>query len=80
VWRASPTIESLQAEFQYTTSTYERGASFFGNRGPAARRNEVRDPFKHAWSGSRNRAYPNDELLSLSGGKSNFFSPLLSFY
>ena len=47
------------------------------------RKNEVRNAFKHAWSGYKNIAYPNDELLSLSGGHSNkFFSPpsYLSFY
>lgn len=40
------------------------------------RKNEVRNAFKHAWSGYKNIAYPNDELLSLSGGHSNkFFFP-----
>ena len=46
------------------------------------RKNEVRNAFKHAWSGYKNIAYPNDELLSLSGGHSNksfFFPPLLTF-
>ena len=46
------------------------------------RKNEVRNAFKHAWSGYKNIAYPNDELLSLSGGHSNkffFFFPLLLF-
>ena len=49
------------------------------------RKNEVKDAFKHAWSGYKAMAYPNDELLSLSGGSSNKFvscfllSPLLSF-
>ena len=37
------------------------------------RKNEVRDAFKHAWSGYKSIAYPNDELLSLSGGTSNKF-------
>lgn len=45
------------------------------------RKNEVRNAFKHAWSGYKNIAYPNDELLSVSGGQSNkfVFSPLLPF-
>jgi len=38
------------------------------------KKNEVRDAFKHAWSGYRSMAYPNDELLSLSGGKSNKYN------
>jgi mannosyl-oligosaccharide alpha-1,2-mannosidase len=37
------------------------------------KKKEVRDAFNHAWSGYRNMAYPNDELMSLSGGKSNKF-------
>lgn len=48
----------------------------------AQRKNEVRIAFKHAWSGYKNIAYPNDELLSISGGQSNkFFSfpPLPSY-
>jgi hypothetical protein len=44
------------------------------------RKNEVRNAFKHAWSGYKNIAYPNDELLSLSGRQSNkFIFPLLPF-
>ena len=45
------------------------------------RKNEVRNAFKHAWSGYKSIAYPNDELLSLSGGQSNkfFCSPSLTF-
>ena len=47
------------------------------------RKNEVRNAFKHAWSGYKSIAYPNDELLSLSGGTSNklrSFCLFLSFY
>ena len=46
------------------------------------RKNEVRNAFKHAWSGYKSIAYPNDELKSLTGGQSNkSFFPLsyLSF-
>ena len=45
------------------------------------RKNEVRNAFKHAWSGYKSIAYPNDELKSLTGGQSNksFFFPLLPF-
>ena len=35
------------------------------------RKNEVRNAFKHAWSGYKSIAYPDDELLSISGGSSN---------
>ncbi|KAF8806751.1 seven-hairpin glycosidase, partial [Phlegmacium glaucopus] len=35
------------------------------------RKNEVKDAFGHAWSGYRKMAFPNDELLLLTGGKSN---------
>jgi mannosyl-oligosaccharide alpha-1,2-mannosidase len=45
------------------------------------RKNEVRNAFKHAWSGYKNIAYPNDELRSLSGGQSNkSFFPSLTFH
>ena len=47
------------------------------------RKIEVRNAFKHAWSGYKSIAYPNDELLSLSGGTSNklrSFPPFLSLY
>jgi mannosyl-oligosaccharide alpha-1,2-mannosidase len=46
------------------------------------RKNEVRNAFKHAWSGYKSIAYPNDELMSLSGGTSNklrSYFPFLSF-
>lgn len=36
-----------------------------------ARKNEVRESFKHAWSGYKIRAFPSDELLPISGGKSD---------
>lgn len=35
------------------------------------RKTEVRNAFKHAWSGYKSIAYPNDELLPVSGGQSN---------
>ena len=39
------------------------------------RKNEVRNALKHAWSGYKSIAYPYDELLPVSGGRSNkFFS------
>ena len=42
------------------------------------RKNEVRNALKHAWSGYKSLAYPSDELLPVSGGRSDkfFFSPL----
>ena len=45
------------------------------------RKNEVRNAFKHAWSGYKSIAYPYDELLPVSGGRSNKFlpPPLLHF-
>ena len=36
-----------------------------------SRKNEVRKAFKHAWSGYKKFAYPNDELMSITGGSSN---------
>jgi mannosyl-oligosaccharide alpha-1,2-mannosidase len=42
------------------------------------RKDEVREAFKHAWSGYKTIAYPNDELLSLSGGTSNKLRSSLS--
>ena len=48
------------------------------------RKDEVRNAFKHAWSGYMTIAYPNDELLSVSGGTSNklrySFAFALSFH
>ena len=42
------------------------------------RKNEVRNALKHAWTGYKSLAYPSDELLPVSGGRSDkFFS--LSF-
>lgn len=43
------------------------------------RKEEVRNAFKHAWSGYMDIAYPNDELLPLSGGQSNKLLFFLSF-
>ena len=37
------------------------------------RKNEVRNALKHAWSGYKSIAYPYDELLPVSGGRSNKF-------
>ncbi|KJA15404.1 glycoside hydrolase family 47 protein [Hypholoma sublateritium FD-334 SS-4] len=34
----------------------------------------VRETFRRAWTGYRTTAFPNDELTSLSGGKSNKFN------
>ena len=49
-----------------------------------SRKSEVQNAFKHAWSGYKSIAFPNDELLSVSGGTSNelrsFIFPLLSFH
>ncbi|KJA15407.1 glycoside hydrolase family 47 protein [Hypholoma sublateritium FD-334 SS-4] len=39
-----------------------------------ARKDEVRESFKHAWSGYKVRAFPSDELLPISGGKSDKFN------
>ena len=44
------------------------------------RKDQVREAFKHAWSGYKTIAYPNDELLSLSGGASNKLRFLLLLY
>ena len=35
------------------------------------RKSEVRNALKHAWSAYMSIAYPNDELLPVSGGRSN---------
>ena len=40
------------------------------------RKIEVRNALKHAWSGYKSIAYPYDELLSVSGGRSNMFLSL----
>ena len=42
------------------------------------RKNEVRNALKHAWTGYKSLAYPSDELLPVSGGRSDkfFFFPL----
>ena len=44
------------------------------------RKNEVRNAFKHAWSGYKSIAYPNDELLSISGSSSNKLRSFILFY
>ena len=47
------------------------------------RKNEVRNAFKHAWSGYKTIAYPDDELCPISGRTSNKLSPsffFLSFF
>ncbi|KAF8154971.1 glycoside hydrolase family 47 protein [Crassisporium funariophilum] len=38
------------------------------------RKDAVRDAFKHAWKGYKDRAMPSDELLSVSGGRSNKYN------
>ncbi|PPQ80066.1 hypothetical protein CVT25_001495 [Psilocybe cyanescens] len=38
------------------------------------RKEEVRKAFEHAWDGYMTNAFPGDELLSLSGGKSNKYN------
>ncbi|KAH9475725.1 Mannosyl-oligosaccharide 1,2-alpha-mannosidase IC [Psilocybe cubensis] len=38
------------------------------------RKEEVRAAFRHAWSGYMMRAFPSDELLPLSGGKSDKYN------
>ena len=35
------------------------------------RKDEVRESFKHAWTGYKSRAFPSDELLPISGGRSD---------
>jgi mannosyl-oligosaccharide alpha-1,2-mannosidase len=37
----------------------------------STRRDQVREAFKHAWTGYKTLAYPADELFPVSGGKSN---------
>ena len=44
-----------------------------------SRKNEVRNALKHAWSGYKSIAYPDDELLPVSGGRSNKFVPPPSY-
>ncbi|KAF8186288.1 glycoside hydrolase family 47 protein [Pholiota molesta] len=39
-----------------------------------SRKAEVRETFKHAWKGYMDRAFPSDELSSVSGGKSDRFN------
>lgn len=36
-----------------------------------SRKEEVKEAFKYAWTGYKTRAFPNDELLSVSGEGSN---------
>jgi len=36
-----------------------------------SRKEEVKEAFKHAWKGYKAKAFPNDELLAVSGGSSN---------
>ena len=43
------------------------------------RKNEVRNAFKHAWSGYKTIAYPDDELCPISGRTSNKLSPSFFF-
>jgi len=43
------------------------------------RKHEVRDAFRHAWTGYYTRAFPSDELLSSSGEKSDKYVVALSF-
>ncbi|KAF9483729.1 seven-hairpin glycosidase [Pholiota conissans] len=38
------------------------------------RRDEVKEGFKHAWKGYKERAFPSDELLPMSGGKIDKFN------
>lgn len=44
-----------------------------------SRKLEVREAFKHAWTGYNTRAFPSDELLAVSGGKSNKYVIALPF-
>ncbi|KDR73258.1 hypothetical protein GALMADRAFT_72667 [Galerina marginata CBS 339.88] len=39
-----------------------------------ARKNEVKEAFKHAWTGYKTRAFPSDELMAVSGGKSDKYN------
>lgn len=43
------------------------------------RKLEVREAFKHAWTGYNTRAFPSDELLGVSGGKSDKYVVALPF-
>ncbi|KIM37603.1 glycoside hydrolase family 47 protein [Hebeloma cylindrosporum] len=38
------------------------------------RKLEVREAFKHAWTGYNTKAFPSDELLAVSGGKSDKYN------
>jgi len=44
------------------------------------RKNQVKAAFVHAWSGYRKLAFPNDELKSLTGGKTNKFALFSLFF
>jgi mannosyl-oligosaccharide alpha-1,2-mannosidase len=44
-----------------------------------SRKLEVREAFKHAWTGYNTRAFPSDELLAVSGGKSDKYVVALPF-
>lgn len=49
-----------------------------------SRKGEVRYAFKHAWSGYKSMAFPDDELLPTSGNSTNklrssYFVPILTF-
>ena len=35
------------------------------------RRDEVREAFRHSWTGYKTKAFPSDELLPVTGGKSD---------
>lgn len=44
-----------------------------------SRKLEVREAFKHAWTGYNTKAFPGDELLAVSGGKSDKYVVALPF-
>jgi mannosyl-oligosaccharide alpha-1,2-mannosidase len=45
-----------------------------------SRKAEVRETFKHAWKGYMDRAFPSDELSSVSGGKSDRYVVVYFIY
>ena len=84
IWFGGPLL--VDPYFKYPSPTHQSNLPPQPSKEQQAiiwdrRKNEVRDAFSHAWSGYKSMAYPNDELMSLSGGKSNKLrSPPFLFY
>ncbi|KAF4610263.1 hypothetical protein D9613_010302 [Agrocybe pediades] len=83
LWVAGPYVGSIgwvPAEVDYypplsqNTNTSQESTQVDNELIWDARKEEVREAFKHAWAGYKNRAMPNDELLAVSGGYSNKYN------